>query len=133
MINQNYNIYKEDDQTIRIEYAIGKIERSYLIHIAITVDRYKEFTGQMSGGDKKKVSSFYSLYDQKQLGKAKNLDELKAMYPNIEDGNLYVLKSGTDTKGKERCADGRKPRAVFQRHDDSPAGRRPTRRGSTLQ
>ena len=102
MVNQNFNIYKEDEHTIRIEYAIGQIERNYMIPLAITVERYKEFTGQMSGGDKKKVSSFYSLYDQKQLGKAKNLDELKAMYPGIEEGNLYILKSGTDAKGKEK-------------------------------
>ena len=102
MVNQNFNIYKEDEHTIRIEYAIGQIERSYMIPLAITVERYKEFTGQMSGGDKKKVSSFYSLYDQKQLGKAKNLDELKTMYPGIEEGNLYILKSGTDAKGKEK-------------------------------
>ena len=80
MANQNFNIYKEDEHTIRIEYAIGHIERTYTIPLAITVERYKEFTGKMSGGDKKKVSSFYSLYDQKQLGKAKNLDELKEMY-----------------------------------------------------
>ena len=102
MANQNFNIYKEDEQTIRIEYAIGHIERTYTIPLAITVERYKEFTGKMSGGDKKKVSSFYSLYDQKQLGKAKNLDELKEMYPGIEEGNLYILKSGTDAKGKEK-------------------------------
>lgn len=102
MVNKNFNIFKEDDHTIRIEYAIGQIERTYTIPLAITVDRYKEFTGQMSGGDKKKVSSFYSLFDEKKLAKADNLDELKAMYPNIEAGNLYILKTNTDAKGKEK-------------------------------
>ena len=102
MVNQNYNIYKVDDKTIRIEYAIGQIERTYTIPYAITVDRYKEFTGQMSGGDKKKVSSFYSLYDEKKLKKTDNIDELKETYPGIEEGNLYILKSGTDAKGKEK-------------------------------
>ena len=102
MVNQNFNIYKEDDNTLRVEYAIGKIERTYIIPIAITKDRYKELTGKMSGGDKKKVSSFYSLFDAKQLGKATNLDELKAMYPSIEEGNLYILKANTDTKSKEK-------------------------------
>ncbi len=102
MVNQNYNITKENDTTIRVEYAIGKIERTYHIPIAIPAERYKELTGQMSGGDKKKVASFYVLYDEKKLQKADNLDELKAMYPDIESGNLYVLKSGTDTKSKEK-------------------------------
>ena len=102
MVNQNYNIIRVDDTTLRIEYAIGKIERTYLIPYAINAERYKELTGQMSGGDKKKVSSFYSLYDQKQLGKATNLEELKEMYPAIEEGNLYILKANTDTKNKEK-------------------------------
>ena len=102
MVNQNYNIYKVDDKTIRIEYAIGQIERTYTIPYAITVDRYKEFTSQMSGGDKKKVSSFYSLYDEKKLKKTDNLDELKESYPDIEKGDLYILKTGTDAKSKEK-------------------------------
>ena len=102
MVNQNYNIIRENDTTLRVEYAIGQIERTYTIPIAITVDRYKELTGEMSGGDKKKVSSFYTLYDSKKLAKADNLEELKAMYPGIEEGNLYVLKSSTDAKGKEK-------------------------------
>ena len=102
MVNQNFHIIKQDEQSIRIEYAIGKIERTYYIPYAITVDRYKEFTGEMKSGDKKKVSSFYSLYDEKQLAKATNLDELKEMYPSIEEGNLYILKSNTDSSNKEK-------------------------------
>ena len=102
MVNKNFNIYKEDETTIRIEYAIGQIERTYTIPIAITVDRYKELTDQMSGGDKKKVKSFYTLFDAKQLGKASNLEELKALYPNIEEGNLYILKSGVEGSKKEQ-------------------------------
>ena len=102
MVNQNYNIIKENDTTLRIEYAIGKIERTYMIPLAITVERYKELTGQMSGGDKKKVSSFYSLYDEKKIAKMDNLEEMKEIYPGIEEGNLYIIKSGTDTKSKEK-------------------------------
>ena len=102
MVNQNYNIIRVNDTTIRIEYAIGKIERTYLIPLAITVERYKELTSQMSGGDKKKVASFYSLYDEKKLAKMDNLEEMKEMYPGIEEGNLYIIKSGTDAKGKEK-------------------------------
>ena len=102
MVNQNYNIIRENDTTIRIEYAIGKIERTYFIPLAITVERYKELTSQMSGGDKKKVASFYSLYDEKKLAKMDNLEEMKEMYPGIEAGNLYIIKSGTDAKGKEK-------------------------------
>ena len=102
MVNQNYNIIRVDDATLRIEYAIGKIERTYYIPIAVTAERYKELTSQMSGGDKKKVSSFYSLYDEAKLKKTDNVDELKQMYPAIEEGNLYILKSGTDTKSKEK-------------------------------
>ena len=102
MVNQNYNIIRENDTTIRVEYAIGKIERTYIIPIAINADRYKELTSLMSGGDKKKVASFYTLYDEKKLAKTENLDEMKTMYPGIEEGNLYILKASADATSKEK-------------------------------
>ena len=102
MVNQNYNISKDNDTTIRVEYAIGKIERTYLFPIAVTVERFQELTDQMSKSLVSKVKKFYSLYNEKKLSKASNLEELKAMYPDIESGNLYIIKSDMDTPAKEK-------------------------------
>ena len=102
IVNRNYQITKLDDCTVRVDYAIGKIERTYMLPIAITEADYKEVTGRMSKGDKKKVSTYYSLMDQKKLSEAKNRDELIAAYPTLETQALYILKSDTDTKNKEK-------------------------------
>ena len=61
IVNQNYQITRPDDSSVRVDYAIGKIERHYMIPTAITEEDYKEITGRMSKGDKKKVSTYYTL------------------------------------------------------------------------
>lgn len=102
MINQNFNIVKENDTTLRIEYAIGKIERTYYYPIAVTVERFQELTDQMGKSLASKVKKFYSLYNKKKLAKTENLEELKEMYPNIESGNFYIVKSDMDTSTKAK-------------------------------
>ena len=98
--NQNYIINKQDDGSIRIDYAVGKIERTYMIPTAITAERYKMLTDQMSKADKKKVSSNYSLSEPEKLAKRDNKDELLAMYPAVETESLYILKADTSTTNK---------------------------------
>ena len=102
MVNQNFDIVRESDTSILVKYAIGKIEREYLIPHAITEERYNAFADKMSKIDKKKLSGFYTAMNEKQLSEAANLDELIAQYPNIENGNLYILKDSIDAKGKEK-------------------------------
>ena len=102
MVNKNFRITREDDTSIRVDYAIGKIEREYLIPTAVTEERYNAYVDKMSKMDKKKVASFYTLMDEKKLGEAKNREELAEKYPNIETTPLYILKSDTDAKGKEK-------------------------------
>lgn len=99
-MNQNYVINKQDDGSIRIDYAVGKIERTYMIPTAITAERYNMLTGEMSKADKKKVSSNYSLSEPDKLDKRENKDELLAMYPSIATESLYILKSDTSTTNK---------------------------------
>ena len=45
MMNQTYNLAQLEDGSIRVDYAIGKIEKAFLLPTAINVDRYTEFTG----------------------------------------------------------------------------------------
>jgi hypothetical protein len=58
--NQNYNLTQAKDGSIRIDYAIGKIERTYLFPVVISAERYADFTGKMSKATKKKVGAFYT-------------------------------------------------------------------------
>ena len=97
---QSYKTNKLDDGSIRVDYAIGKIEKIYLIPNAITQERYKEFTDRLESKDRKKLSNYYSLYEPSKLDKKSNKDEIIALYPSVTEQALYILKDGLDAKGK---------------------------------
>ncbi len=76
--NQNYTITETDDGAIRIDYAIGKIERTYLFPVVISAERYAQFTDKMSKATKKKVGAFYTA-------------------TKIDDLSVYMMKSDSKT------------------------------------
>lgn len=99
--NGNYQIKQLEDGAIQVDYAVGKIEKSYLIPQAITKERYDAFTEQMKKSTKKKLSSNYSLYDPAKLDETKHA-EIIAMYPSVLEQPLYVLKSDVKENGKKK-------------------------------
>lgn len=103
--NGNYAITQQEDGSVRVDYAIGKIEKIYLIPTAITKDRYEAFVAQMSGSTKKKLSSNYTLYEPSKLDSKKNKDEIIALYPSVVEQPLYILKSGTSENNKKKIQD----------------------------
>ncbi len=103
--NGNYAITQQDDGSIRVDYAIGKIEKIYLIPTAITKERYDAFVAQMSGSTKKKLSSNYTLYEPSKLDSKKNKDDIIAMYPSVVEQPLYILKSDTSENNKKKIQD----------------------------
>ena len=98
--NQNFRIAQGEDGSIRVDYAIGKIEKKYIVPIAMTAERYEQFTGQMSKKNKKQVSSNYSLYEPSKLDKKDNKEEIIARYPSVTEQALYILKSDTSSTNK---------------------------------
>lgn len=100
--NQNYQILEQEDGSVRVDYAIGKIERTYMMPTVITAERYKAFTDAMSKSTKKKVGSNYTLYEPATLDKKDNKDELIEMYPSITEQSLYILKSDTNATNKAK-------------------------------
>ncbi len=100
MQNQTYDVGYQEDGSIRVNYSIGAIERTYMIPTAITKDRYTAFTDAMSKSTKKKVSSNYTLIEPEKLDKRDDKDDLIAMYPSITEQALYILKSGTSSANK---------------------------------
>ena len=99
--NQSYTVVPEED-AIRVNYSVGQIERTYIIPIAITKERFTSFTDQMSKSTKKKVSSNYSLVEPSKLDKRENKDELIATYPSVTEQALYILQPTTSTENKEK-------------------------------
>jgi len=105
IVNGNYAIEQQEDGSVRVDYAIGKIEKIYMIPTAITKDRYDAFVAQMKGSTKKKLSSNYTLYKPEDLDKKKNKDEIIALYPSVVEQPLYILKSDTSENNKKKIQD----------------------------
>lgn len=103
--NGNFNITQQEDGSIRVDYAIGKIEKTYCIPTAITKERFDVFKGNMKKATQKKVTSNYTLYEPEKLDSKKNKDEIIAMYPSVVEQALYILKSDTSESNKKKIQD----------------------------
>ncbi|MBQ9307735.1 MAG: hypothetical protein IJ229_07410 [Clostridia bacterium] len=90
----------EDGKQVKVEYAVGRIEKVYQIPQAITVDRFNAFMDALSSKDAKKVKNVYSLSKPDKVATLDNKDEMLALYPSLEDTELYVLKSDTSASNK---------------------------------
>ena len=100
--NQTYDIQQQEDGSIRVNYAIGQIERVYQIPTAITKERYETFTSNMKKSTKKKVSGLYTLVEPSKLEQREDKDELIALYPSVTEQPLYLLKANTNATNKEK-------------------------------
>lgn len=103
--NQNFTYEVVDEDTIRVIYSIGEIEKIYTIPYAITAERYKMYTDQMSGKDKKKVSGYYSKQTPASLDKlsAEEKEAMLALYPSLAEQELYIMKSNISASNKENA------------------------------
>ena len=109
--NQSFEILQEEDGSIRVNYSLGKnAGKRYIIPNAMTMERYSEIMEKMGGEkskDAKKFKNHYSLYKTKDLnGKNKDKkDELLALYPSLEEQDLYILKSDRKDEQKKQAED----------------------------
>ncbi|MBR3928421.1 MAG: hypothetical protein IKJ65_05385 [Clostridia bacterium] len=103
--NQNFIYEITEDGAIRVTYAIGQIEKVYMIPYAITTERYKFYTDQMSGKDKKKISGYYSKQTPASLEKlsAEEKEQMLRLYPSLAEQELYIMKSNITASNKENA------------------------------
>lgn len=97
---QNFSYDQAEDGSISVRYAIGKIERKYMIPQVLTKDHYDEIFKRMSKKTQNKVKENYTKYEPDKLASKSNRDELIAMYPSITEQTLYVLKSSVTSNAK---------------------------------
>lgn len=102
--NGTYSVSRPDENTVSVTYSVGKIEKVYLLPQATTVERFTAFTDAMSKKDAKKVKGVYTLYKPDKVAALDNRDELIALYPALEEQELYVLKSDTSENNKAKTA-----------------------------
>ena len=100
--NQNFTIEQPEENVVSVKYAIGKIERVYMIPSAITKERYDAFRGNVKKSTQKKIASNYSLYEPDKLDSKKNKDEVIALYPEVLNQALYILNPDTKANNKEK-------------------------------
>lgn len=103
--NGNYTIDQLEDGAIRINYSVGKIEKIYLLPQATTVERMNAFIGNMSKKDEKKVKNIYTLYKPDKVAEREDREELLAMYPELANQELYVMKADTSENNKKKTAE----------------------------
>ena len=90
--NGVYEIEASDD-SVRIDYSIGKISKEYVFPLAITKTNFDALMENLDTTDRSSVKGFYKLYDIKKLGKKDNKEELLSNYPLLETEPLYILRS----------------------------------------
>ncbi len=93
------------ENELRVHYAIGRIEKVYRIPQAITSERFNAFMDALPNKDAKKVKNVYTLYKPDKVAVADNREDLLALYPSLEEQEMYVLKSDTSTNNKAKMED----------------------------
>ncbi len=101
--NGTYRIEQTDDAVI-VTYAVGKIEKVYRIPTAIRAEDYAALIANLSKSAAKRVDGVYTNYKPEKVAAmdADKRDELLALYPVLEDTELYVLKSDTSANNKAK-------------------------------
>lgn len=89
--NQIYTI-EADENSIRVDYTLGKIARAYIIPEVISHERMDAYLAGLTKAQGRKIKDSYQNRDPAKLKEAQ-LAELKAQYPLLEQGPIYVLRS----------------------------------------
>ena len=89
--NQVYEIIPEEN-SVRVNFSVGRISRTFKIPTAITEERFEAFLSGMGKKDARDVKEYYEKKSLDKLKKTDNPEELKQMYPDIEEHTIYILR-----------------------------------------
>ena len=90
----NYS-YEIKDNSIKVNYTIGNVNKIHYIPKAVPESRFLEFYDKMSKSAQSQISMSYRTYDINKLRKTDDKDELIATYPDLVDEPIYVMMDGT--------------------------------------
>ncbi len=93
--NGVYEVIKQDDGSVRVNYTIGKVQKTYYIPMAVPVARMDELTATMTKSEKRKATDAYRKVDLNKLKANDDRAALIATYPSLEEGPMYILRDGT--------------------------------------
>ena len=100
--NGIYNIEQTDDNTIRVDYSLGNIEREYIIPPVVTKEDFDSWTSRMEEKGAKLAGEYYKKYDINKLGKKDDKQALLNNYPILADEVIYVLRDTTKSNTRKQ-------------------------------
>lgn len=100
----NYTYEKENESTIRIDFTIGLIAKTYYIPTVLSEERYNELREAGSSETKSEMRSKYRAYDPAKLAESdpEKLKSLAEKYPDLNEGKkVYELYDNLQNYQKE--------------------------------
>lgn len=92
VLNGLYHIEKGDDDSIRVDYSLGNVEKEFLIPPVCTVENMEKWFGNLEANDASFIKRYYQKFDINDLDEDDDKDALLASYPTLADEPLYVLR-----------------------------------------
>ena len=99
--NGNYTLEMPDANTVRVNYSIGKIQKTFFIPPSVPEARMKEFYDQLDNAGKRRVDNAYRKIDINNLLANDNKAELLEKYPDLETTCVYEMREATKDHQKE--------------------------------
>lgn len=102
--NGIYDVEKNENGSIDVRYTIGRVNKVYYIPIAVNEARMDEICKDMTKSEKRKATDGYRLYDPAKFKADDDVGALKAKYPGLNEGKMYILREGTAEHVKAKLA-----------------------------
>ena len=99
--DQLYNI-DASDNSVKVSYTIGKVQREFVIPQVITAERMEELQSQVDQATTRLIRDYYNKYDINKLSPNDDKDALLEKYPILETEVIYVLSESTTDNVKDR-------------------------------
>ena len=100
--NGIYTLEKPDDNTIKVNYSIGKVAKKFIIPPSVPESRMMEWYEQLDRSIQKRIDNAYRKIDINSLLETDNVDELLAKYPDLETTCVYEIRSATKDHQKQK-------------------------------
>ena len=101
--NGVYEVLMQEDGSVRVNYSVGRVQRSFLMPTAIGDARMQQFMEKMTSKQKKDIKEYYREYNIDKLRKTDDKAALLAAYPDLAEEHVWVLRDGTKDHLKQRC------------------------------
>lgn len=100
--NGLYTLEKVDNDTIKVNYSIGKVSKKFIIPPAVPEARMMEFYEKLDRSEQRRVDNAYRKIDINSLLATDNKDELLKLYPDLETTCVFEVRSATKDHQKEK-------------------------------